>query len=73
MGDVVIGNNVWMGGRVTILKGVAIGDNALIGAGSVVTKDVPRNAIVAGNPARVIKMRTQTGAPRSRSIVIALP
>lgn len=64
IGDVVIGNNVWIGGRVTILKGVTIGDNAVVGAASVVTKDVPKNAIVAGNPARVIKMRSQMGAPR---------
>ena len=52
-----IGNHVWIGGRVTILKGVTIGDNAVVGAGSVVTKDVPKDAIVAGNPAKVIRMR----------------
>ncbi len=57
LGNVRIGNNVWIGGRVTILKGVTIGDNAVVGAGSVVTKNVPSNAIVAGNPARVIRMR----------------
>lgn len=60
LGDVVIGNNVWIGGRVTILKGVRIGNNAVVGAGAVVTKDVPDNAIVAGNPAKVLKMRTST-------------
>ncbi|HAO93314.1 MAG: hypothetical protein A2X93_07225 [Deltaproteobacteria bacterium GWC2_56_8] len=54
---VKIGNHVWIGGRVTILKGVTIGDNAVVGAGSVVTKDVPKDAIVAGNPAKVIRMR----------------
>ncbi|MGH7146277.1 MAG: acyltransferase [Nitrospiraceae bacterium] len=57
--DVVIGNHVWIGGRVTILKGVTIGDNAVIGAGSVVTKDVPSGAVAAGAPARVVKMRSQ--------------
>ena len=50
-----IGNHVWIGTRVTILKGVTIGDNAIIAAGSVVTKDVPSNTIVAGIPATVIK------------------
>ena len=52
---VTIGNNVWIGGSVTILPGVTIGDNVTIGAGAVVTKDVPANVVVAGNPARVIK------------------
>lgn len=52
---VTIGNNVWIGGNVTILPGVHIGDNSTIGAGSVVTKDVPANAIVGGNPAKLIK------------------
>lgn len=50
-----IGNHVWIGVGATILKGVTIGDNAIVGAGAVVTKDVPPNVIVAGNPARVIK------------------
>ncbi len=52
---VTIGNNVWIGGNATILPGVAIGDNCVIGAGCVVTKDVESNTVVAGNPARVIK------------------
>jgi maltose O-acetyltransferase len=56
-GDITIGNNVWIGGRATILRGVTIGDNAVVGAGSVVTRDVPENAVVAGNPARIVKMR----------------
>lgn len=56
-GNIRIGNDVWIGGRTIILKDVCIGDNAIIGAGSVVTKDVPRNTMVAGNPAKIIKMR----------------
>lgn len=53
---VTIGNNVWIGGGATILPGVSIGDNVVIGAGSVVTKDVQSDVVVAGNPARIIKM-----------------
>lgn len=56
---IFIGANVFIGGRSIIMKGVVIGDGAVVGAGSVVTKDVPANAIVAGNPARVIKMIDQ--------------
>ena len=52
---VTIGDNVWIGGSVTILAGVTIGDNVTIGAGSVVTRDVPSNCIAVGNPCRVIK------------------
>ena len=52
---VSIGNNVWLGGNVTILPGVTIGDNCTIGAGSVVTRDIPSDSVAAGNPARVIK------------------
>lgn len=57
IGNVAIGNNAWIGGRVTIVKGVTIGDNVVIGAGSVVTRDIPSNSIAVGNPARVIKTR----------------
>ena len=52
---VSIGNNVWIGGNVTILPGVIIEDNVTIGAGSVVVKNVSANSIVAGNPAKVLK------------------
>ena len=52
---VKIGKNVWIGSDCTILPGVEIGDGAIIGAGSVVTKSIPTNTIAVGNPARVIK------------------
>lgn len=52
---VVIGNHVWIGTNVTILKGVQIGDNAIIAAGSVVTRSIPQNCMAAGNPAKVIR------------------
>ena len=52
---VIIGENVWIGEGTRICKGVTIGDNSIIGTGSVVTKDVPANAIAAGNPARIVK------------------
>jgi acetyltransferase-like isoleucine patch superfamily enzyme len=55
--DVRIGNNVWIGYGACILRGVTVGDNAIIGTSSVVTRDVPANAVVAGAPARVIRMR----------------
>ena len=50
-----IGKNAWVGAGATILPGVTVGDNAVVGAASLVTKDVPANTIVAGNPARTIK------------------
>ena len=52
---VTIGNNVWIGGSVTILPGVKIGDNVTIGAGSVVTKDIPSNCVAISNPCKVVK------------------
>lgn len=52
---VTIGNNVWIGGHATINPGVTIGNNAVIASGAVVTKDVPDNVVVGGNPAKVIK------------------
>lgn len=54
-GGVTIGNNVWIGDKVSILAGVHIGDNAIIGANSVVTKDIPANSVAVGIPARIIK------------------
>jgi acetyltransferase-like isoleucine patch superfamily enzyme len=55
--DVEVGNNVWIGYGACILRGVRVGDNSVIGTNSVVTKDVPANAIVGGVPARIIRMR----------------
>ncbi len=52
---VTIGNNVWIGGSVTILPGVSIGDNVTIGAGSVVTRNIPSNTLAVGNPCKVVK------------------
>lgn len=52
---IVIKDNVWLGDRATVLKGVTIGENSVVGAGSVVTKDVPANVVVAGNPAKIVK------------------
>lgn len=54
-GAVIIKNNVWIGEHAAILPGVTIGENAIIGANAVVTKNVPANAVVGGNPAKVIK------------------
>lgn len=56
-GDVAIGHDVWVGTGAMILSGVTIGDGAVIGAGSIVTHDVPTYAVVAGNPARVVRTR----------------
>lgn len=50
-----IGNNVWIGGNTVVLPGVKIGDNCVIGAGSIVTKDIPSNSVAVGNPCKVIK------------------
>ena len=55
--DVEVGSNVWIGYGACILRGVRIGDNSVIGTNSVVTKDVPANAVVGGIPARVLRMR----------------
>jgi acetyltransferase-like isoleucine patch superfamily enzyme len=60
--DVRVGHNVWIGYGACVLRGVNIGDNSIVGTSAVITKDVPANAVVAGSPARVIRMRE---APRS--------
>ena len=64
---VIIGNNVWIGDSAMICKGVHIGENAVIGAGSIVVKDIPANAIAAGNPAAVIKYLDADRPVKSRS------
>jgi len=56
-GNTVIGNDVWIGHRATIMPGVTVGDGAIIATNATVTKDVPAYAVVGGNPAKVIKMR----------------
>lgn len=55
---ITVGNNVWFGSNIVVLPGVTIGDGAVVGAGSVVTKDVPAYSVVVGNPARVLKKLT---------------
>ena len=57
---VTISDDVWIGANVIILPGVCVGRGAIIGAGAVVTKNVPEYAIVAGNPAKIVKYRKQT-------------
>lgn len=54
-----IGNHVWIGTRVTVLKGVTIGDGVIIAAGSIVTRDVPANCMVAGVPAKIIREKVE--------------
>ncbi len=56
---IIIGDNVWIGGDVTILPGVKIGENTVIGAKSVVTKDIPANVVAVGNPCRVLRKITE--------------
>lgn len=60
-----LGDNVWIGDSAIVCKGVAIGDNSIVGAGSVVTRDVPANLVVAGNPARPVR-ELDASLPRKR-------
>jgi acetyltransferase-like isoleucine patch superfamily enzyme len=60
--DVRVGHNVWIGYGACLLRGVTVGDNSIVGTSSVVTKEVPANAVIGGSPARVLRMRE---APRS--------
>ena len=66
-GPVVIGDAVWCGANVTILPGVTVGDGAIIAAGSVVTRNVPACAVVAGNPARIVGQRDSLAFEQLRS------
>ena len=59
--DVRVGNNVWVGYGACFLRGTTTGDNCIVGTNTIVTKDIPDNAVVAGAPARLVRMRT---APR---------
>jgi acetyltransferase-like isoleucine patch superfamily enzyme len=60
-GDIVIDDDVWLGAGVIVLDSVHIGEGAVIGAGAVVTRDIPANAIAAGVPAKVVQMRSEAG------------
>jgi acetyltransferase-like isoleucine patch superfamily enzyme len=62
--DVRVGNNVWIGYGACILRGVTVGDNAIIGTSAVVTSDLPANAVGAGIPAKVLRMRDEPEALR---------
>jgi acetyltransferase-like isoleucine patch superfamily enzyme len=62
--DVRVGHNVWMGYGACVLRGVKIGDNSIVGTSAVVTKEVPANAVVAGAPARVLRMRREPATMR---------
>ena len=62
--DVRVANNVWIGYGACVLRGVSIGDNAIVGTSSVLTKSVPPDAVVGGAPARVLRMRTSPSAMR---------
>ncbi len=58
-GEIVIGDNCWLGGSVTVCPGVHIGEGCVIGAGSVVTRDIPAGSLAAGNPCRVLRPITE--------------
>lgn len=62
---IVIGDNVWLGGGVVVLPGVTIGENTVVGAGSVVTRDLPANVVAVGNPARVVRATGDDADPRA--------
>ena len=57
---IIVGNNVWIGGNVVVMPGVTIGDNTIIGSGSVVTSDIPSNVIAVGTPCKVLRTITES-------------
>lgn len=63
---ITIGNGVWIGAHVCVMPGVTIGDNTVIGGGSVVTKDIPANVVAVGNPCRVIRAITEADKEKYR-------
>ncbi|MEJ8735548.1 sugar O-acetyltransferase [Mediterraneibacter sp. ICN-202921] len=66
---ITIGSNVWFGGNVVVMPGVMIGDDVIIGAGSVVTKDIPTGVIAVGNPCRVLRKITEEEIEKERRLV----
>jgi len=72
IGKVTIGNRVFVGAEAVILPGVIIGENSIIGAGSVVTKDIPPNAFAAGNPAKVIYVHWMIIWPNTRNSCLSI-
>lgn len=68
---VVIGNDCWFGANVVVCPGVTIGDNCVIGAGSVVTRDIPANSFAAGNPCRVIREITEADSMKHKPEILA--
>ena len=70
---VVLGDNVWIGDHATVLKGVTIGENSVVAAQAVVTRDVPANVVVAGNPARVVRELDPEKGFRTRVDMFADP
>ncbi|HOI26689.1 MAG TPA: sugar O-acetyltransferase [Paludibacteraceae bacterium] len=64
---ITVGNDVWFGANVTVLPGVSIGDNVVIGAGSVVTKDIPSGVIAVGNPCRILRKITPEDAEKYKT------